>query len=230
MKTKSQIFSELKKAIRHNWVCDNAYYFVVFNGNEEEDYMVIDERFINEKGAEMVKELKERRKEMTKVTFFGGSGEDELLWEKGKSEPEKIKVEFLDKNGNLTNITPENKVNEFPTVEEILKDLSDEQKQLLKDTIKKGFWGDTEENFLDEDGKVVEDYSYGYCTNDAKKAGHFSGKKISGMFNAIYNKLCPNNGIGQYITQRHDWWGDGSGDMLFIRSSYYQLFEKWAKK
>ena len=229
MKTKSQIFSELKKAIRHNLVCGNAYYFVVFNGNEEEDYMVIDERFINEKGAEMVKELKERRKEMTKVTFFGGSGEDELLWEK-KGEPEKIKVEFLDKNGNLTNITPENKVNESPTVEEILKDLSDEQKQLLKDTIKEGFWGDTEQNFLDEDGKVVEDYSYGYCTNDAKKAGHFSGRKISGMFNAIYNKLCPNNGIGQYITQCHDWWGDGSGDMLFIRSGYYQLFEKWAEK
>lgn len=105
MKTKSQIFSELKKAIRHNLVCGNAYYFVVFNGNEEEDYMVIDERFINEKGAEMVKELKERRKEMTKVTFFGGSGEDELLWEKKGEEPEVSQVEFLSKDNEVTVIS-----------------------------------------------------------------------------------------------------------------------------
>lgn len=89
MKTKSEVFSELKKAIRHNLLRGNAYYFVVFNGNEEDDYMVIDEININSKGAEMVKELKERRKEITKVTFFSGIGNDELMWEKTSKAEEK---------------------------------------------------------------------------------------------------------------------------------------------
>lgn len=101
MRTKSQIFSDLKKAIRHNQLCGNAYYFVVFNGNEDEDYMVIDEFTINGKGAEMVKELKARRKEISKVTFFGGIGEDELVWEKKNEEPEVSQVELLTKDNEV---------------------------------------------------------------------------------------------------------------------------------
>lgn len=84
MKNKTDIFQELKQAIRHKLLVGNAYYFVVFNHNEEEDYMVIDEYTINDKGAEMVKELKSRRKEITKVTFWDGAAyahEDELMWE-----------------------------------------------------------------------------------------------------------------------------------------------------
>lgn len=101
MRTKSQIFSDLKKAIRHNQLCGDAYYFVVFNGNEDEDYMVIDEFTINDKGAEMVKELKARRKEMTKVTFFGGIDKDELVWEKKNEEPEVSRVELLTKDNEV---------------------------------------------------------------------------------------------------------------------------------
>lgn len=111
---------------------------------------------------------------------------------------------------------------------EILNTLTEEQKQLLKDTINYGDWGDTAVTFRTENGKE-ELMCYGYCTNDAKKAGHFKGRKISAMFRSIYNKLCPQDGIGEYITQISDWWGDGNGDMLFIRSPFYHDFEEWAK-
>lgn len=105
MKTKNEVFSELKKAIRHNLLCCNAYYFVVFNNNEDEDYMVIDEYTIKDKGSEMVKELKERRKEITRVTFFSGIGEDELMWEKKNQEPEIFQVEYISKDNKVTIIS-----------------------------------------------------------------------------------------------------------------------------
>ena len=71
---------------------------------------------------------------------------------------------------------------------------------------------------------------YAYCTNDARKGGHFSGRKISALFKSMYSKLCANNhnGIGRYISHCHDWLGDGSGDMLFIRNEYSRAFEEWA--
>lgn len=116
-------------------------------------------------------------------------------------------------------------------VEEIVSVLTEEQKQLLKDTIVYGCWGDSETNFLDENNNIVEDSMFAYCTNDAKEGGHFSGRKVSAMFRSIYKKLCPayNNRVGRYISHQNDWWGDGSGDMLFIRGEYYQVFEIWAR-
>lgn len=115
-------------------------------------------------------------------------------------------------------------------INEIVKELTDEQKQLLKDTIIHGSWGDGDMSFLNEDGNVETDHMWGYCTNDAKKAGHFSGRKVSAMFRSIYRKLCPeHNGTGRYITHYSDWWGDGSGDMLFIRSEFVNKFEEWAR-
>lgn len=120
-------------------------------------------------------------------------------------------------------------------VKEIVSVLTDEQQQLLKDTIRYGMWGDSEAEFLDENGNVEEDVPMmAYCTNDAKLAGNFKGRQISAMFRAIYNKLCPSvgvgspKGIGKFISHHSDWWDDGSGDMLFIRTGYYQAFEQWA--
>ena len=115
-------------------------------------------------------------------------------------------------------------------VDEMLVTLTDEQKQLLKDTIINGSWGGDDFEFLDNDGNIETVRMIGYCTNDAKKAGHFSGRKISAMFRSIYKKLCPTNGCGRYISHCSDWWGDGTGDMLFIRSEYYDAFEEWARK
>lgn len=109
--------------------------------------------------------------------------------------------------------------------------LTDEQKQVLKDCIRFGFWGDGDYEFLDKDGKVETVSMYGYCTNDAKEGGHFQGRKISGLFRAIYNKLCAENNhtIGNVISHCSDWWNDGSGDMLFIRIEYVDAFKEWAK-
>ena len=117
-------------------------------------------------------------------------------------------------------------------VEDIVRILTNDEKQLLKDTINHGAWGDGNMEFIDVDGGVESDGMYGYCTNDAKEAGNFSGRKVATMFRSIYKKLCPlnHNQIGQYISHCNDWWGDGSGDMLFIRDGYYKAFEKWAKQ
>lgn len=116
-------------------------------------------------------------------------------------------------------------------VEQIVSVLTDDEKQLLKDTINEGGWGDSDWEFLDESGNVETVAMYGYCTNDAHLAGHFKGRIISSMFKSIYKKLCPacNNQVGRYISHCNDWWGDGSGDMLFIRTGYYRTFEEWAR-
>lgn len=115
-------------------------------------------------------------------------------------------------------------------IQEIVSVLTSDEQQLLKDTINYGFWGDDEWQFLDDDGNIEDVTMYGYCTNDAKRAGHFIGRKVSSMFRSMYKKLCPanNNQIGRYISHCNDWWGDGSGDMLFIRKGYYKAFEEWA--
>ena len=117
-------------------------------------------------------------------------------------------------------------------VEEIVSVLTAEQQQLLKDTINHGCWGDAEYEFLDENGEAETVGMVGYCTNEAKLAGNFTGRKISAMFRAIYKKLCTehHNQIGRFISHCRDWWGDGSGDMLFIRSGYWQTFEEWARQ
>ena len=116
-------------------------------------------------------------------------------------------------------------------VEEIVSALTAEEQQLLKDTINFGAWGDTEEEFINENGEQETIYCYGYCTNDARQAGNFKGRVVSQMFRSIYKKLCPanRNQIGRYISHCNDWWGDGSGEMLFIRTGYYPTFEEWAQ-
>lgn len=117
-------------------------------------------------------------------------------------------------------------------VEDIVSVLTEEQQQLLKDTIIHGKWGDADMEFLDKDGNIETDSMSGYCTNDAKNAGHFNGRKISAMFRSMYKKLCPvnNNQVGKYISHCNDWWGDGSGDMLFIRGEYVEAFEEWSRQ
>lgn len=114
-------------------------------------------------------------------------------------------------------------------INSIVAVLSNDEQQLLKDTINRGFWGDTDNEFLDENGNVETESAYGYCTNDAADAGHFKGRAISTMFRSIFQKLCP-GGVGRYISHCSDWWGDGSGDMLFIRDEHRGAFKEWAKQ
>ena len=117
-------------------------------------------------------------------------------------------------------------------VEDIVSVLTEEQQQLLKDTIRNGSWGDADFEFLTDNGEIETVPMFGYCTNDAKLAGNFSGRKVSAMFRSIYKKLCPKhyNKIGRFISHCNDWWGDGSGDMLFIRGEYVEAFEEWSRQ
>lgn len=130
----------------------------------------------------------------------------------------------------------------FETIlSEINAILTNEQIQLIKDTINHGCWGDTSMEFIDENGNEITTMAMGYCTNDAKNAGHFNGRKVSAMFRSIYNRLGMNQhkgyGNNEYFCHITDWWGDGTGDMFFIRSSrnenngvaLYEEFEKWAR-
>lgn len=119
-------------------------------------------------------------------------------------------------------------------VSEVIKtiesQLTADEQQLLKDTINHGCWGDCDMEFRNEAGDVETVSAWGYCTNDAKNAGHFSGRKVAVMFKSIYKKLCPDNHMGRFLSQCNDWWGDGSGDMLFIRSELSNGLEEWAKQ
>lgn len=117
-------------------------------------------------------------------------------------------------------------------IEKILSPLTDDEKTLLKDTILHGSWGSAEYDFAEEDGSISTKPMYGYCTNDAVLGGHFSGRIVSQMFRSIYKKMCGyyKNQIGNVISHCHDWWEDGSGDMLFIREEYVDMFEEWAAK
>ena len=116
-------------------------------------------------------------------------------------------------------------------VKEIVIDLTPEEKQLSRDTITNGYWGSADQEFLDKRGKIETVDCDGYCTNNASRAGHFDGRVISSMFRSIYKKLCPENKhrIGHVISHYRNWWGNGSGDMLFIRREYCDAFEDWAR-
>lgn len=118
------------------------------------------------------------------------------------------------------------------TIREIVKVLTANEQQLLKDTFLYGGWGDTEIGFLDEEGKVETVGAWGYCTNDAREGGHFAGRVVSTMFRSIYRKLCTanRNTIGAQLSHHNDWWGDGSGDMLFVRSAWNKAWMEWAKE
>lgn len=110
------------------------------------------------------------------------------------------------------------------TIENLVKDLTDDQKQLLKDIIRWGAWGAWSSDFVDfvdEDGNLYGMNAFGYCTNDAKDEN----------YRAIYTKLCCHEGIeGEFLTHYPDWWGDDTGDMLFIREDLVEAFEAWARR
>ena len=114
-------------------------------------------------------------------------------------------------------------------IQEIVSVLTSDEQQLLKDTINYGAWGDSDWEFLDDNEKVETVTMYGYCTNDAKRAGHFSGRKVSYLFRSLYKKVCPDKGVGRFISHCSDWWGDGSGDMLFIKFPDVKDMEEWAR-
>ena len=115
------------------------------------------------------------------------------------------------------------------TIEKILLNLSDEQKQLLADTIVHGAWGDTDAIFEGEQEAVRV---YGYITDLAYKGNHFERKTLSNRFKSLFKALCLKGDkksktcdMMQWI---YDWWEDGSGSILLIRADITDSLEKWA--
>ena len=114
--------------------------------------------------------------------------------------------------------------------------LSAEEQQILKDTLTEGWWGDCEHQFLKIGARPIERnietvVCYGYCVNDAYKAGHFRGRIVSQLFSGVYRKLCvlKHNNVGEVISHCHDWWGDGTGDITFDRYDWCMAFHDWAR-
>ena len=114
------------------------------------------------------------------------------------------------------------------TLDEIISNLTDDQKQLLADTINYGAWGDCQETF---NGELA--YAYGYITDDAYRGGHFVRRSLSNRFRSLFKALglegtkwSKKNGEMVWI---YDWWGDGSGSILLIREELSDQFEEWAK-
>ena len=116
------------------------------------------------------------------------------------------------------------------TMNQILENLNDEQKQLLADTINHGSWGDCEVEF--NNAKI--DYATGYITNDAYKGGHFERKSLSTRFQSLFKALglegTKNSKRNNEMRWIYDWWGDGSGSVLFIRDGLDAEFEQWARE
>lgn len=120
------------------------------------------------------------------------------------------------------------------TWNDILELLTEEQKQVLADTITEGEWGSCDMEFVNEDGQTITAPCIGYITNEAKNAGHFSGRKLSALFRSLYSRVetkrfHSHSGAGEIISHYNNWWGDGSGDVLFIRDPFDIEASKWAE-
>ena len=90
------------------------------------------------------------------------------------------------------------------------------QSIVIAETLYYAGWGDAEEKFNSEDWEGC----WGGCTNDLWASAptvrriYGSRSSLSGVFSGISNIL--KGEAGRYFQMRPDWWGDGTGDMLFI--------------
>ena len=106
------------------------------------------------------------------------------------------------------------------TIEQAFFMFNEKQIQAIKLIVRKGFWGDTDMTFADN--KIY--YAYGYYTNMNK------GKEFSGLMSGI-SKTLKTSGTN-LILMCSDWWGDGSGDMVFFNMDLIDETElkNWAKR
>ena len=108
------------------------------------------------------------------------------------------------------------------------------QIQVLKDAWRYGAWGDAQVNFREDKDRI----GFGACTNDAKDGGHFTGRQISGIMSGISKKITETN--TNMVASFPDWWGDGSGDMVFFNvdvlcsdltedGKEWEMMDEWAR-
>ena len=118
--------------------------------------------------------------------------------------------------------------------EKLSKFFTEKQIQAMKDAWKYGQWGDCEITFY---GSFDEAYAYGACTNDIKKGGHFTGRQVSGILGGISKNIKNKN--CNLVENIPDWWGDGSGDMIFFnvhafgfndKDNAWDEFNKWSNE
>ena len=111
---------------------------------------------------------------------------------------------------------------------------TEKQIQAMKDAWKYGSWGDCDIMFYGDDH---DSYAFGACTNDIKQGGHFSGRQISGILGGISRNIKNKN--CNLVENIPNWWGDGSGDMIFFNVNAFDLseatdvwdeFNKWSNE
>lgn len=115
-------------------------------------------------------------------------------------------------------------------INSVLKGIFNEKElQAIKDTILYGAWGDTDIEF---NGEILP--AWGFCTNDCSQGGHFKGREVTNIWKSISNKIKKTE-ASKFMKHANDWWGDGTGDMVFFRTDgffegggYKGLFA-WAK-
>ena len=109
---------------------------------------------------------------------------------------------------------------------------TEKQIQVLKDAWRFGAWGDSDINF----GRDEDDWGLGACTNDAKAGDHFTGRQISGIMSGISKKIDATH--TDMIANFPDWWGDGTGDMVFFNTrafgyensdEFWDALNEWSK-
>lgn len=105
---------------------------------------------------------------------------------------------------------------------------NERQQQAFKDVILYGGWGDATVGFSDGDAM-----GYGFITNDTSEGGHFKGREVTQVWSEI-SRIIKKTDAGQFLAHRNDYWGDGSGDVIFIRldgffKGDHDSFVEWAK-
>ena len=118
-----------------------------------------------------------------------------------------------------------------PITEKLSLVFTDKQIQAMKDAWNFGAWGDAEVNF-----QGVDEFGLGACTNDIKNGNHFNGRQIAGIMSGISKRI--NKSKTNLVACFHDWWGDGSGDMIFFNyhefgldnsTDGWSLLTEWSK-
>ena len=112
-------------------------------------------------------------------------------------------------------------------VKDLLRLLELGEKQLLADMINKGYCGGASYEFVNPDGSICSKKANVYRTDNAARAGHYTGRQIGAKFRVIFRKVCEKNGqLGRVISHDANWLP--SGHYTFIREEFVKELEDWA--